>query len=268
MKNGLAYTVFVNSTDNFEDTWDPFFHLLNDFWPQTSPVILNTERKTYSRADTVVTCTQVARGGETSVPWGECMLRALEHIPTEVFVYLQDDYFLYEPVKKRVVHEASKILEAEGLDCLRLMECGDAGPYEPTTYPWLVSVSRSARYRIALQAALWTKAGIRKYLRAHESPWQMEVWGSKRAARVDGRIWAVNRDVWSEEHTQVIPYTPTGIVRGMWKRDAVEGLFAEHGIEVPFDVRGWLPQGGPPTSTFAQRLRKLPRFASARIRSL
>jgi hypothetical protein len=263
-----AYTVFVNSTDSFEDTWPPFFHLLDDFWPQTSPVILNTERKSYSHPDVPILCTQVAREGETHVPWGECMLRALEHIPTETFVYLQDDYFLCDAVKIDVVDEAARHVQTEGLDCLRLLECGGAGPYEATGYSWLCSVSRTARYRISLQAAIWTKAGMRKYLRAHESPWQMEVWGSKRAARIEGRIWAVDRDTYSEERTQVIPYVPTGIVRGQWKRDVVEGLFAEHGIEVPFEVRGWLPPGGPRRSTNAQKLGKLPKFAWDRLRSL
>ena len=109
---------------------------------------------------------------------------------------------------------------------------------------------------------------MRKYLRSHESPWQMEVWGSKRAARTAGRIWAVNRDVYSETRTQVIPYVPTGIVRGRWKRDVVEDLFAEHGIEVPFEVRGWLPPSWPPRSTFTQKLGKLPKFGWDRIRSL
>jgi hypothetical protein len=263
-----AYSIFVNSTDNFEDTWEPFFHLLNDFWPQTRPVILNTERKTFNHPDVPVTCTKVAREGETRIPWGECMLRALEHISTETFVYLQDDYFLYRAVKTDVVDEAARTVDAENLDCLRLMECGEAGPYEPTAYPWLCSVSRTATYRISLQAALWTKAGMRKYLRSHESPWQMEVWGSKRAGRTEGRIWAVNRDVYSENHTQVIPYVPTGIVRGQWKRDIVEKLFAEHGIDVPFDVRGWLTPGGPPRSSFTQKLGKLPKFAWDRVRSL
>ena len=100
---------------------------------------------------------------------------------------------------------------------------------------------------------------MRKYLRPHESPWQMEVWGSRRAAHIDGRIWAVSRDVYSENHTQVIPYVPTGIVRGMWKRDVVEDLFAEHGIEVPFEVRGWLPEADRRGASLTQKLSKVPR---------
>jgi len=263
-----AYTIFVNSTDSFADTWEPFFHLLADFWPQSNPVILNTERAPFTHASVPITCTQVAREGEARIPWGECMLRALDHIPTETFVYLQDDYFLYAPVLTEIVDEAARIVHAENLDCLRLMECGGAGPYEPTDYSSLLSVSRTARYRISLQAALWTKTGMRRYLRSHESPWEMEVWGSKRAARIDGRIWAVNRDVYSETTKQVIPYIPTGIVRGQWERSIVEGLFAEHGIEVPHEVRGWLPPGGPRRSSFVTKLRKAPGYAWDRVRSL
>ncbi|MDR3686672.1 MAG: hypothetical protein P4L93_06940 [Coriobacteriia bacterium] len=266
MTDPPAYTIFVNSTDSFEDTWAPFFHLLHDFWPGVSAV-LNTERKSYRDPNVDMTCTQVARPGEGRIPWGECVLRALDHIPTETFVYMQDDYFLCSAVNTDVVDEAVRITESDDLDCLRLMECGGAGPYEPTPYPWLCSVSRLATYRISLQAGLWTKTGIRKYLRSHESPWEMEVWGSKRAARIDGRIWAVNRDVFSEEHTQVIPYEPTGIVRGQWKRDVVEDLFAVHGIDVPFEVRGWLPATGPTRSTVAQKIRKAPKYAWDRIRS-
>ena len=267
MKDTLAYSVFVNSTDSFEDTWAPFFHLLNEYWAGV-PAVLNTERKSYDDSHVDVTCTRVARPGESRIPWGECMLRGLDHIPTETFVYLQDDYFLSGPVKTDVVDAAVQIVEREGLDCLRLMECGEAGPYEPTAYPWLCSVSRHAHYRLSLQAGLWTRTGLRKYLRSHESAWEFEVWGSKRASRLPGRIWAVNRDVYSEEHTQVIPYEPTGIVRGQWKRDAVEGLFSAHGIEVPFEVRGWLPPEGPARSTLLQKLGKAPRFAWHRLRSL
>jgi hypothetical protein len=263
-----AYTVFVNSTDSFADTWGPFFHLLNDFWPQTRPVVLNTERESFSHPDVPITNTRVAREGEARIPWGECMLRALDHIPTETFVYMQDDYFLYDAVRTDLVDEAVRIVDAEKLDCLRLMECGDAGPYEPTPYPWLCSVARDATYRISLQAALWTKAGMRRYLRSHESPWQFEVWGTERARRIERRIWAVNRDVYSEEHTQVVPYEPTGIVRGQWKRDVVESLFVEHGIEVDYAQRGWLPPEGPSRSSLAEKIRKAPAFAWDRLRSL
>lgn len=272
MTDASTYTIFVNSTDSFEDTWEPFFHLLHDYWPSAGTVVLNTERKRFSHPTVPVACTQVAHDGEGRVPWGECMLRGLDHIPTEIFMYLQDDYFLYAPVKTDVVEEAARIMRAERLDCLRLHECGDAGPYEPTAYPWLMSVSRTAAYRISLQAGLWTKTGMRKYLRAHESPWQMEHWGSKRAAKVPGRIWAVSREVYGDDDPQVIPYVPTGIVQGGWRADAVKGLFASHGIEVPFEARGWWDptplSGASLVARRVSRLHRLPAYVWDMLRSL
>ena len=113
------YSIFVNSTDSFEDAWEPFFHLLHGFWPQADPVILNTETKTFVHPAVSITATQVARRGERRIPWGECMLRALDRVPTEMFVYLQDDYFLYDVVQTDKVEEAACVVEREGLDCLR-----------------------------------------------------------------------------------------------------------------------------------------------------
>lgn len=268
MRLSDEYSVFVNSTDSFEDTWDPFFHLLADLWPQDGVVVLNTETKGYSHPDIQVLCTQVASDGESAIPWGECVLRALDQIPTEVFIYLQDDYFLHAPVDAAAVDEAVRILLKEDLDCLRLMECGGSGPWQPTSYPWLWSLDRKAKYRISLQAALWTKKGMRKYLLAHETPWQMEIWGSRRASRTDGRIWCVSRDVFGDDDPQIIPYIPTGVVKGRWNRDAVEDLFYQHSLSVPFEKRGWWDPSSPPRSTFAARVGKAPRYAWDRIRSL
>ena len=88
MTDTPEYSIFVNSTDSFEDTWEPFFHLLGDFWPGNRPVVLNTERKAFTHSSLPVNSTQVARQGETRLRWGECMLRALDVIPTELFVYM------------------------------------------------------------------------------------------------------------------------------------------------------------------------------------
>jgi hypothetical protein len=262
------FTVFVNSTDSFEDTWEPFFHLLHEYWPEVQRVVLNTETKSYSHPGIEIVSTRVARPGEGRIPWGECILRALDHIPTELFVYLQDDYFLYDSVLANRVRDAAAVMLAENLDCLRLMECGDTGPFEPTPYDWLWSLSRQARYRISLQAEIWSKTGIRKYLRSHESPWQMEVWGTKRAARIPGRIWCVSRDIYGDEDRQIIPYVPTGIVKGRWYEPAVGTLFAAHGLQVDFERRGWWDDSMLKKSDLPTRLRKLPRYAFDRIRSL
>jgi hypothetical protein len=120
------------------------------------------------------------------------------------------------------------------------MECGGSGPWTPTDDPDIWRVAQSATYRISMQAALWRKAVLRSHLRAHESPWQLEVFGSARARRRRGElIMCVNRDRYHGAGREVIPYTPTGVVKGQWERSVVEPLFAHHGIPVDFSHRGF-----------------------------
>jgi len=78
----------------------------------------------------------------------------------------------------------------------------------------------------------------------------------------------VSRDVYGDAQPQVIPYTPTGIVKGRWYADAVVDLFAREGIEIDYERRGWYDPANPPRSSLTTKFRKLPGFVAARIRSL
>jgi len=56
-------SIFVNTSDNFEDCWDPFFKLFSIFWPNCPfPIVLNTETKDYSYPGLNIRCTKVAQG--------------------------------------------------------------------------------------------------------------------------------------------------------------------------------------------------------------
>ena len=130
-------------------------------------------------------------------------------------------------------------------DVIRLMECGGSGPWQPTDDPLLWRVDQHAAYRIALQAALWRKSTLRAQLRMHESPWQLEVFGSARARRVKDQVLCVNRDRFHGHGSEVFPYEPTGVVKGRWERHIVEPLFAKHGIEMDFSRRGFYDPHAP-----------------------
>jgi len=42
------FSIFLNSTDSFEDCWLPFFTLIKKFWPNLEyKIYLNTETKEY-----------------------------------------------------------------------------------------------------------------------------------------------------------------------------------------------------------------------------
>jgi len=77
----------------------------------------------------------------------------------------------------------------------------------------------------------------------------------------------VSREVYREDKPQIVPYVPTGIVKGQWNRDAVELLFAKHGLDVDFERRGWWDSENPRRSSLPAKIRKAPKYAWDRLRS-
>lgn len=235
------YTILVNSTDSFEDCWYPFFTFFSRYWSGNKPnVVLNTETKDFSYTGLDITCSIVGKKNPTQrLAWGECLLRSLDQISTEIILYLQDDYFINAAVDVEQINAFVKIMLEEEYSHISLVTFSNGGPWHPTKYPLLSEVDQKASYRISLQAGLWRKERLRFYIRRHETPWQFEVWGSKRAHRIKDSFLCVSHDVFDDYSRRIIPYEPTGIVKGKWNREAVCRLFLENGIDVDFSKRGF-----------------------------
>jgi hypothetical protein len=256
-------TILVNTSDGFEDCWQPFFLLFKKFWPNCPyPIVLNTETKSPQFDGLNVRASCVSARQAQRLTWSECLARCLDDISTPFVLYLQEDFFLEEPVQQHFIEAFVEEMRAGRADVIRLMECGGSAHWKPTANPLLWEVSQDAAYRIALQAVLWRKSTLRSHLRMHESPWQMEVFGSARARRIKDKVLCVNRDRFHGPGKEIFPYQPTGVVKGQWERHIVEPLFLQHGIDVDFSKRGFYSAGQ--TSRRAPLLKRL----SDRVRSL
>lgn len=257
-------TILVNTSDSFQDCWDPFFRLFATYWPGCPfPIVLNTETKTHDHPGLSIRSARVAESAARRLTWSECLGRCLDGIETPFVLYLQEDYFLEGAVQASLIETFLEELRAGRADVIRLMECGGAGPWHPTGNPLLWRVDQHAEYRISLQAGLWRRSTLRGHVRRHESPWQLEVFGSARARRLGDQVLCVNRDRFHGSGREVVPYQPTGVVKGRWERHIVEPLFARHGIEVDFAQRGFFDHSarpGPKRSILAR--------VSDRVRSL
>jgi hypothetical protein len=233
-------TVFINTSDNFDDCWLPFFQLFKHYWPDCPyPIVLNTEKKDFSFPGLHISCSKVANGENRRLGWSECLARCLDAINTPYIFYIQEDYFLESAVRTEFFEPFLEELRSGRADVIRIMECGGSGPWRPSSNPLLWEVDQNAKYRIALQAALWRKSVLRNHIRYHESPWQLEIFGSARARRKPEKIFCVNRDKFSKPDSEIFPYQPTGIVKGQWEQHIVEPLFSKHGISVDFSLRGF-----------------------------
>jgi hypothetical protein len=235
------YTILVNSTDSFEDCWYPFFTLFSKFWVGSKPkIVLNTETKDFSYTGLDIICSKVGRSNPTKrLAWGECLLRCLDKINTDFILYIQEDYFINSHVNVEQINAFIKIMLKGQYPYISLVPFSNGGPWHPTHHPLLWEVDQKASYRISLQAGLWQKERLRSYIRRHETPWQFEVWGSKRAHRIKETFLSVSHDAFDNRSQQIIPYEPTGIVKGKWNQEAVCRLFLEHSIDIDFSNRGF-----------------------------
>ena len=236
-------TIVVNSTDSFEDCWHPFFTLFNVYWPQCPyPIVLNTETKPYSHPALDVSVSQVGIdwSGEGRISWGDCVIRCLQSINTEYILYMQEDYFLNSAVDGVVLEEFLDVMRNHNVAHIRLMELDRSGVvHQEMFHPLLWQIKKNANYRISLQAGLWRRSALLGYLRAGESAWHFERFGTRRAYCKADLFLCQNMDEFNSKGRFVIPYKPTGIIRGKWYEAAVAKLFNEHGIVIDYSVRGF-----------------------------
>ena len=233
-------TIFVNTSDSFEDCWHPFFTLFARYWPNCPySIVLNTETKDYSFKGMNIVCAKVAVGENRRLTWSECLERALDNIQTPYILYLQEDYFLEAAVRADVLENLLQVMQAGRADVIRLSEAEGAGPWQPVDGALIWQVAQKAKYRISLQAAIWHKDFLRAQVRPHENPWQLESFGSMRLRRKKSKIFCVNRNFYSGKGKEIFPYTPTGVIAGKWVRHVVEPLFVANNIAVDFTQRGF-----------------------------
>ena len=237
-------TIFVNTSDNFEDCWEPFFKLFKLYWPDCPyPIVLNTETKEYKCEGLNITCSKVSVGESKRLGWSECLIRALDRIATPYILYLQEDYFLESSVKVDLLIALLNEMRSLNLAAIRLSGTDGLGPFHGLNSSLVVEVAKGAKWRLSLQAGLWDRGVLRSLVRKHETPWQLESYGSFRTRFLKQKICSVNQKTFSGFDNEVFPYRPTGVVAGRWVLDVVRPLFEKHGINIDFNVRGSHIQG-------------------------
>jgi len=228
------FSILVNTTDSFEDCWEPFFKLFSIFWPSYEGKInLNTESKVFNYNGLNI---HSIRNQMNKGTWSECLYSALKHIESNIILYLQDDYFINNNVNYVLINQLSYLLIKNKIGCIQLTPFASTGPFKKSNYYGLLKYDKKSSYKISTQASLWNKELLLKYIRKHENAWQFEIYGTKRAWRNKEEIYIYN---FEDKNEPIIPYTPTGIIKGKWNKNAVFDLFIKNGINIDYSKRGF-----------------------------
>ncbi len=235
-----SIAIIVNTSDNFEDCWNPFFKLFSKYWKDCNlPIYLNTELKTYSYTGLSIVSTQVQKENPLKrLSWSNCLIKALYKIDSEFILYFQEDYFLDAVVKTEVVEKALKVMsEDKSIKRIGLVSTDIMGEMTKSEYPDFWDVSQNARYRITTQVSIWRKETLLSYLRPEENGWMFEIYGTWRSRHRNERFLTISRELYTGSNS-VFSYLHTGIIKGKW-HPLVPELFKRHDIELDYKIRGF-----------------------------
>jgi SAM-dependent methyltransferase len=206
--------ILLMSCQRYEQLWDPFFILLKRYWPDCPyKIYFCTDFGRYPGVETI----EVGK----DLGWvGNCKY-ALNKIQAARVILFQEDFLLTGKVDTITVHKLVKHAHDSSAACLRIMPvpgpsdtwlgCKDIGIIGPTD-----------EYKMSLQLAIWDKKVLEKLLLDNESPWQLEVIGTRRAAMRPEPFLSI-----SKELPVPVPYYVTAVVKGEWQEAALELLDKE-----------------------------------------
>jgi hypothetical protein len=243
--------VLVSSCDKYHDLWEPFFTLFFRYWPDSpyKVYLLSNHRRYHdARVETI------AVGDDRD--WSSGFGSALRQIPNSYVIVMMEDYLLAKPVDTDKIIALAAYMEQRKAGCLRLFPC--PGPNVPCAdNPEVGEILKGSDYRLSLQAAIWDKDVLLSLLKEGESPWQLELHGTKRTNALDVPFLCVKEN---SSNTYPIPYFCTAVLRGKWLPGAVR-LCKKEGIKIDLSVR---PQQG-----FYDRFRRSRTFkAMTKVRSI
>jgi hypothetical protein len=235
----------VSSCDAFEDLWHPFFTLLFRYWPDCPfPVILVSNFREY-RDPRVKT---ISIGKDKN--WSTGFARALRRIESSKVIVLLEDYLLTRTVNTGRILQLIDYMNRRRAACLRL--CPSPEPNVACSdNAYVGEISPGAPYRLSLQAAIWDRRALLRLLRWGESPWELELLGSRRTDSVKAPFLSVKKST----NDPVIDYL-NAVVRGRWQKEAVE-FCKNQGISLdPLRPVGEEQHIEPKRSGFRRRTRR------------
>lgn len=220
-------SIVVGSCDKYEDCWRPFFALLFQRWPSLLttnahiPIFLITDDKTFedSRYPGRITVIQTH-----NKPWSDGMVEALQKVPTDYVISMQEDYFLMLNVDEARLAELLPFCQKYNVT---FVELNPDKIYDKLPVGGIYAVGEKPlrkRYhkveqperRITLQTVLWNKADFLSFLVPGEGPWAFEFNASERSRSLGKPVLALLNQ---------FPFVfLNGCEKGAWRQNVLEYL--------------------------------------------
>lgn len=215
MADQIPIITYTNS--KCSDLWRIYIDLLHKYYGVFHNTILSdysekfiydgTEYFTYDNND----------------PFYDVWIRYLSKFKNEYFIYMQEDFFLYNNVdKEKLIHYFQFMNENKDVSCIRLLKSGIRSNLPLEGQPTLFYINYNTDYAFSMQPSIWRTNDFLTLQKSkvHITPWD------------EGKL---NKDILSKlnlislyhydnepmrgiDHydSTVFPYIATALVKGKW----------------------------------------------------
>lgn len=172
-------------------------------------------------------------------PYYKVWVEALKKFDSDYFIYLQEDFILYDRVSTDRLQQYKMVLESTDYSFVRLLKSGGTLKNREI-YTNLYEIESSNQDIFSMQATIWKTADYIKVMNSVQDPKWLE------NERYREHMMAMNiRGLYhfdgepkvgtNHHNSNVYPYTATGIVRGCWNyseyKKELEPVLQKHNID-------------------------------------
>ncbi len=235
-------TLLIMSCDKYHTAWDPYFQLLNKYWPEhPERIVLSTETMKYSFPGMNITTVNSIKGWT----WSQRLKDCLTKISTDYIIFSLEDFFLQARVKHDRIETCYEYMlkHAEVAVCRLKNSSNPDQVLGAEVIPDFYLAGPDVDFRLETQFALWNRTVLLSYIDESESPWEFEAKGTKRIVDTPYQfLWYQNPYGDRFISQLIVPYVVGtdlgyGINWGkwLWKN---KKLFRDNGITADFSELG------------------------------
>ena len=236
----MLIPIITYTNNKCSDVWPVYMSLLKKFYgnPQHTFLLDDTGGFPFMGLDYFIY--------SNNDPFYDVWLRCLSNYKSEFFLYMQEDFFLYKPVKHDVLNFYLDVMKKNPhISCIRLLKSGIHSKLPVENIPTLYYIDYDTDYAFSMQPTIWRTTDFLKLqeTKIQISPWDEGKLNGDVLSKLDlSSLYHYNNEPkrgMSHYDSNVFSYIASALVKGKWNtREYPEliPILKTYGIDI--SIRG------------------------------
>lgn len=228
-------SLFTYTHTNCKDIWPAYYGRLNKYFKDALIYSMVNDFENIPHINNSIVY-------DDNKSYSDEFVRCLEQIPNDFFIYMQEDFILYDFVNIEEIKRCIKFLQNSNFSYIRLIKCGDVTDIKIDKNLYLVSKDGSSNHSInsfSMQPTIWKKKDfINLYLNCNSDKFgeNYNYTFTLNRLNMNGCYYYNGEPARGGHHdSSIFPYIATAIVKGKWNYSEypseLDLLFKEYSID-------------------------------------